>query len=309
MFYVLYHFQKHSVIVELSFIANLLASWYSSEQLIDPKIIENLCHLFKLFWPWTKTTSELEIKFLNCLFHLSNNCLPVCRGIIGSTSGSSDTLLKSITIIVHDESTKEKNPKLSTDVLEIALQVLSNCCVCIEARLQLANKLNILDNFNRLQPYIAKNVKGWSSITYCWLQFWKIFSKYPEGGMLKHINLLCALVLSKQIPEIRILALEIIKNMCSHATNRPGILTSESLMQVFQEILDSSNDLEQKIVVTAIWKLIANNAKAKTTIKSTVIPSVLNKILKTMSSDDNFEENELYNLIVIVSGILNDKFI
>lgn len=175
--------------------------------------------------------------------------------------------------------------------------------------MQLANKLNILDIFNRLQPYIAKNVKGWSSITYCWLQFWKIFSKYPEGGVLKHINLLCALVVSKQIPEIRILALEIIQNMCCHSSNRPGILTSESLMQVFKETLSSENELEQKIVVMAIWKLIANNAKAKTTIKSTAIPLVMNSILRTMSSDDNFEENELYNLIVIVTGILSDKFI
>lgn len=301
--------QKRSIIMELTYIADLLASWYSSEPLVDPKLIDHLCQLFKIFWPWTKSTTEFEITFLNCLFHLTSNCIPMCRGIIGSTATSSETLLKCIATIVHDESTKEKNPKLNTDVLEIGLNVLSNCCSCIEGRLQLVNKLNILDSFNRLQPYISKNMKGWSAITFFWLQFWKILSKYPEGGILRHINLLCALAISKDNPEIRILALDIIKNMCCLQSNRPGVLTSDSILRVFEESLNSENELEQKIIVIAIWKLIANNAKAKTTIKSTSIPLILNNVLKQMSIDDDIEDNELYNLIAIVNGILSDKFI
>lgn len=77
------------------------------------------------------------------------------------------------------ETGRAKHPNADLTVLELSLRIVSNCCACVEGRLQLA-KLNILDSLNRLHPSVTKQQKPWLTITTIWLRFYDIFTRYPD---------------------------------------------------------------------------------------------------------------------------------
>lgn len=77
---------------------------------------------------------------------------------------------------------------------------------------------------------------------------------------------------------LRQLALQIFRNMSFNTANRSVLLTSDDFIHVIHTVLDKGTPYEQLIIVTSIWKLIAQNFKGKNTIKNSKIFGRLRKL-------------------------------
>lgn len=112
------------------------------------------------------------------------------------------------------------------------------------------------------------------------------------------MNLLCNLAESSH-SKIRRQALEILRNLTFNADNRVALLSSPDFLRVVCAVLDKTElGDEQLLIAVAIWKLVANNAKGKNTIKNSPIMSKLNGLKEKLSrhmTDGQFRSNHRQN--------------
>lgn len=183
-------------------IYTLILNWYSSDCLLNECEAIELCRLSVLLWPWSGTNQRLQLTFMKALTHLSEDSLAgifhglnekkkphikhiffllVCKVFTTyrSPGSGSHSVLRLCTEYAMAETGRAKHPNADLSVLELSLRIVSNCCACIEGRLQLA-KFNILDTLNRLHPSVTKQQKPWLTITAMWLRFYEIFTRYPD---------------------------------------------------------------------------------------------------------------------------------
>lgn len=116
--------------------------------------------------------------------------------------------------------------------------------------------------------------------------------------------MLSALV-TKCPPEIRTAALVVVRNICFAPLNRTAIISSADFFQIVKHVLEAKEENDHFLIVTSIWKLIANNSKGINYIKNSFIPRILIKIKDSLQLTDDYEENDLYSVIEIVENILS----
>lgn len=108
------------------------------------------------------------------------------------------------------------------------------------------------------------------------------------------MNLLCNLAESSY-SKIRRQALEILRNLTFNPDNRAALLSSSDFLRVICSVLDKPElGDEQLLIAVAIWKLVANNAKGKNTIKNSPIMGKLMGLkekLNRHSNDNQFRSN------------------
>lgn len=108
------------------------------------------------------------------------------------------------------------------------------------------------------------------------------------------MNLLCNLAESAY-SKIRRQALEILRNLAFNPDNRAALLSSSDFLRVVCSVLEK-NELgdEQLLIAVAIWKLVANNAKGKNTIKNSPIMGKLNGLKEKLDrhrTDNQYRSN------------------
>lgn len=79
--------------------------------------------------------------------------------------------------------------------------------------------------------------------------------------------------------------------MSFNTANRSVLLTSDDFIHVVYTVLDKGTPYEQLIIVTSIWKLIAQNFKGKNTIKNSKIFSRLRKLHSELESTTSTRTN------------------
>lgn len=83
---------------------------------------------------------------------------------------------------------------------------------------------------------------------------------------------------------LRLLALTIVRNMSFSAACRPALCASDELMYAFKAVLEQTDDsghgahAQQLLVCTAIWRLIANNYRAKHALRAASVPARLTSL-------------------------------
>lgn len=95
--------------------------------------------------------------------------------------------------------------------------------------------------------------------------------------------------------KIRRQALEILRNWTFNSDNRVALLSSSDFLRVVCSVLDK-NELgdEQLLIAVAIWKLVANYAKGKNTVKNSPIMSKLTGLKEKLNrhiTDSQFRSN------------------
>lgn len=93
----------------------------------------------------------------------------------------------------------------------------------------------------------------------------------------RHINLLVNFAESSS-KRMRQQALEILRNMTFNTGNRNTFLYSKPFINVVILTLDRNISAEQLLVIISIWKLIANNHKAKNAVKNSPIYQKLRRL-------------------------------
>lgn len=120
----------------------------------------------------------------------------------------------------------------------------------------------------------------------------------------RHLTVLGALI-RKSTPDLRLLSLEIMRNMSYVPSNRPALLSSQDYMYALRSVLDGTDPAEQLIAVSSIWKVIANSHKSKGAIKGSPLVRRLNALLQQRSLLENCEDDDLFNVLNIVVKLLN----
>lgn len=109
----------------------------------------------------------------------------------------------------------------------------------------------------------------------------------------RHINLLVSFAESSS-KRLRQQALEILRNLTFNTENRNTFLYSKPFINIVILILDRNILTEQLLVVISIWKLIANNHKAKNVIKN---GPIYKKLLRLKESVDYLSNGNKQKLI------------
>ncbi|KXJ71869.1 hypothetical protein RP20_CCG019454 [Aedes albopictus] len=295
--------RKAPVVEELTFIAGILSAWFIQDILVHQANINYICRLLLQYWPWISSNRELEIAFMKALVCLTENSIVVCKSLCIPHAAHPHSILKLTIASVTAETGKVKGPKAELTLLRLYLRVLMNCCSCHEGRIMIT-KFNVLDNVSKLHPVVTKLQKPWITVTKLWLEFWELYSRHNDVSDVKHLTVLGALI-RKSTPELRRFSLEIMRNMSFVNNNRPALLASQDYMYALKDVLDGTDSAEQLLVVSSIWKMIANNFKGKAAIKSSPIPRRLNALLRQRSLLDRCEDDDLFNVLTIVVNLLN----
>lgn len=116
--------------------------------------------------------------------------------------------------------------------------------------------------------------------------------------------MLSALV-TKCPPEVRTAAIVVVRNLCFSPTNRTAIFSSSDFFHIVKHVLEAKEENDHFLIVTSIWKLIANNSKGINYIKNSSVPRMMLKIKESLQLTDDYEENDLYSVIEIVENILS----
>ncbi|XP_058829123.1 protein rotatin homolog [Topomyia yanbarensis] len=294
--------KKAPIVEEFSSIAGMLSSWFQNDILVHQSNITRICKMFLQLWPWISNNRDMENEFMKALVGLTEKSLIVCRSLPITYPGHPHSILKLTIAIATAETGKVKGPKYELTLLSLCLRILINCSSCQEGRTMIA-KFNVLDNISKLHPIVTKLQKPWITVTKLWLEFWETYTRHNDVTTVKNLTVLGALI-RKSTPELRRLSLEIMRNMSFVAVNRPVLLASSDYMYALKTVLDGTETTEQLIVICSIWKVIANNHKGKSAIKSSPIPRRLNALLKQRSLLQRCEDDDLYNILSVVVKLL-----
>lgn len=84
--------------------------------------------------------------------------------------------------------------------------------------------------------------------------------------------------------------MQIIRNMAFNKSNRSELLTSDDFLCIVYNVLDDGKPFEQLLIVTSIWKLIAQNFKGKNAIKNS---KIYEKLLKLNNAIKKMDSNQM----------------
>lgn len=302
--------KKVPIVEELELLFDLLIGWFAVESLIDVEAVEALSVVLLKLWSWMVTNQKLQIKFVRLLVLLSEDSVPICKSFASQYSSVSPSVVQLLCQMITQEMNKVKHPKFNLSLLRASIRVLINCCCSVEGRILMA-KLGVMEHMDRLHPQVTKWQEPWVQITELWLEFWEVYSRYPEGGKISHQNMLFSVVQRGKGQKVTKKALTIFRNMVFVADNRNAFLNSEDYLNMLKYVLDAEGSLEHVLlVIVSIWKLLGNSFKAKNRIKSTTIPNKLlavEKRVKVMKEDAAEQEHrdEVLMILDIIKGILN----
>ncbi|XP_063702013.1 protein rotatin homolog [Culicoides brevitarsis] len=293
--------KKKPILQELGLIAGLLSNWYCRVSMLDDMQAEQLLKSLMNVWEWT-ADGELLLKMMTALMVLSEKSFVVCRGLAVYQSFNHPAFVKRVADIAKNETRKVKGASNLLGVLRVAIRVLINCCSCVEGRIQL-HKINVLEIFEHFQPPLMKKNKTMRQMAPLWLEFYEIFSRYLEGSTARHLYLLCTFA-RKQDANVRIPAMKILRNMAFNLGNRSNLLTSKDYQFLVREKLDSGDIEERIMIISSLWKLVANQWKHKNELKNSAVYIKLNNLSKTLA--DKFEtESDLYKILTCLLDILS----
>lgn len=299
--------KKAPIVEEFDLLLDILMGWFSAETLLDVEQVERLSQSLLKLWSWMVSNQKLQVKCVRLLALLSEDSVPICKAFCSQYSSISPSVLQLLVQMIGQEMGKVKHPKFNLLLLRCSIRVLMNCCCCVEGRL-LIGKLAVMEHMDRIHPQVTKWHEPWPQITELWLEFWEVYSRYPEGAKLTHQNMLFSVVQRGKVARITEKALTIFRNMAFVADNRNALLNSEAYINMLKYILDAEAPNEQiKLVIVAIWKLASNSFKAKNKIKSTSIPGKLALLEKrvVLMPDDDVQRADILMALDMIKGVLN----
>lgn len=299
--------KKVPIVEELDLLFDLLIGWFAVESLLDLELVDQLCTVLLKLWSWMVTNQKLQIKFVRLLVLVSEDSVPICKSFASQYSTVSPSVLQLLCQMIAQEMNKVKHPKFNLALLRASVRVLINCCCCVEGRI-LIGKLGVMDHMDRLHPQVTKWQDPWVQITDLWLEFWEVYSRYPEGARITHQNMLYSVVQRGKWQSVTKKALAVFRNMAFVPDNRNIFLNSETYMDMLKYVLDSEAPNEfQILVIVSIWKLLVNSFKAKNKVKSTSIPNkllALEKRAAVLPEDEDHRE-EILMILDMIKGILS----
>lgn len=293
--------KKVALVKNFQLLLNVYLHWFAASDaaLRDHFQSIALSKLIMQLWPWLPHSGELKELILQVCCHHSEHSFVVCQQFSVQFSGYAHSLLQLVIKLVVAETTKVKpNNAESFPVISIGLRLVMNCCSCAEGRVTII-KAHMLDMFDSLHPFHLKSPKVKADILISWLQFWELFSRYPEGAHTRNLRALCDVILRcPSSSTTRILTLRILRNMCFLASNRSALMASNDLISTIDAIVSDRLNLsaasnpgqkcasyeEQLIVCVGVWKLASGGAKYVAMLRCTNLAKHLRQLQQQLQA-------------------------
>ncbi|XP_023158979.1 uncharacterized protein LOC101451308 isoform X2 [Ceratitis capitata] len=318
--------KKMTLVKNFQILLNVQIHWFSAS---DAALTNNLqcvalSKLIMQLWPWLPHSGELKELVLKVLCYHSEHSFVMCQQFSVVFSGFAHSLLQLVIKLIVAETTRVKpNTSENYPVIRTGLRMIMNCCSCIEGRVTII-KAHMMDMFDSMHPFHLKSPKIKAEILHSWLEFWELFSRYPEGANTRNLRALCDVV-SRSPPSgnARLLTLRILRNMCFLPSNRSALVASTDFICTVNTIIEHQLNVslkqkctsyeEQLIACVGVWKLASGGAKYVAMLRSTNLAKHLRQLherLSTLKEADpkQFSQMLFAGDLFYVLGVLLDIF-
>uniref|UniRef100_A0A8C4I6X8 Rotatin n=1 Tax=Dicentrarchus labrax TaxID=13489 RepID=A0A8C4I6X8_DICLA len=224
-------------------------------------------------WPWLLLDDPTMEAVLELLCVYTADCTTACSSLCGSGPGAapgskctlSNSLMHSVMKLASGIA-PDNSP-----IQKLAFSLLANLAMSRECR-GLLQKNNFVQAFLSVPVPKAGSVKATSmrcsggSLLGLWLRLLVNLS-FAEDGQQSILRVTGALELLADLAQHRRHALLTLHNLCFCPANKPHVITNDKAMKVLLCCLDSK-DMEIRCMgASALWALLHNNQRAKTTLK------------------------------------------
>uniref|UniRef100_A0A8C8LXY0 Rotatin N-terminal domain-containing protein n=1 Tax=Oncorhynchus tshawytscha TaxID=74940 RepID=A0A8C8LXY0_ONCTS len=282
---------------------------------VSPQAVATDCRLAAVLhalWPWfllDDAAMEAVLELLcvytaNCTTACSSLCCGLASGPRGPPGGSlMHCVMKLASGVAPDNS----------PVQQLAFSLLANLAINKDCK-------GVLHKSNFLQPFLSLPVPkpgsktGAGGLLGLWLRLLLSVS-FGEDGQLSVLRLTGALDLLADLAATQPQrhrhysngsrpitttdnALLILHNVCFSSANKPKVLANDKAMRVLVSCLDSKEAEVRSIGASALWALLHNYQKAKTTLKC---PSVRLRVHKNPDIMNTYLLKCLENLIQLLN--------
>uniref|UniRef100_A0A667ZBX6 Rotatin n=1 Tax=Myripristis murdjan TaxID=586833 RepID=A0A667ZBX6_9TELE len=277
--------KEESYLKEVKLTVEILRSaLYRNDECKVVAMDARLTSVLHALWPWFLLDNPTMEAVLELLCIYTANCTTACSSLCGGGTGvapgsrgppSSSLMhcvMKLASGIAPDNSSVQK----------LAFSLLANLAMSRDCR-GLLQKSNFLQAFLSVPvPKVggskatagASGGGGSSSLLGLWLRLLVSLS-FGEDGQQSILRVTGALELLADLALNRRHALLILHNLCFCPANKPHVLANAEAMRVLMICLESKEIETRTMGASALWALLHNNQRAKTTLKC---PSVQLKL-------------------------------
>ncbi|XP_068419530.1 rotatin isoform X1 [Eschrichtius robustus] len=281
--------KEDGFIKELSIAMQLLRNClYQNEECKESALEAHLVPVLHALWPWLLMDDSLMQTALQllCVYtaNFPNGCSSLCWSSYGQypvQAAHRGAPGSSLMLCILKMASQV--PLENTAVQQMVFMFLSNLALSHDCK-GVIQKSNFLQNFLSLTLPKGGN-KHLSNLTILWLKLLLNIS-FGEDGQQMILRLDGCLDLLTEMSKFKhksspYLPLLIFHNICFNPANKPKILANEKVISVLAACLESENQNAQRIGAAALWALIHNYQKAKTTLKN---PSVKRRVDEAYST-------------------------
>lgn len=248
---------------------------YQNKECKEAALGAQLVPVLYSLWPWLlmdDSLMQIALQLL-CVYtaNFPNGCSSLCWSSYGQhpVQGThrgvpSNSMMQCILKLAS------QMPLENTALQQVVFMFLSNLALSHDCK-GIIQKSNFLQNFLSLSLPKGGN-KHLSNLTVLWLKLLLNLS-FGEDGQQMILRLDGCLDLLTEISRYKhksspYIPLLIFHNICFSPANKPKILANEKVITTLAACLESENQNAQKIGAAALWALIYNYHKAKTTLKN-----------------------------------------
>ncbi|KAM9677128.1 rotatin isoform 1-T1 [Dama dama] len=290
--------KEDGFIKELSIAMQLLRNClYQNEECKEAALDAHLVPVLHALWPWLLMDDSLMQVALQLLCVYTANFPNGCSSLCWSSSGQHPVQAahrgapgSSLMLCILKMASQV--PPENTAVQQTVFMILSNLALSHDCK-GVIQKSNFLQNFLSLTLPKGGN-KHLSNLSVLWLKLLLNMS-FEEDGQQVILRLDGCLDLLTEMSRFRhksslCIPLLIFHNICFSPANKPKILANEKVVGVLAACLESENPNAQRIGAAALWALIHNYQKAKTTLKN---PSIKRRVEEAYSlAKKTFSDSE-----------------
>ncbi|XP_070309048.1 rotatin isoform X3 [Odocoileus virginianus] len=247
----------------------------------------HLVPVLHALWPWLLMDDSLMQVALQLLCVYTANFPNGCSSLCWSSSGQHPVQAahrgapgSSLMLCILKMASQV--PPENTAFQQTVFMILSNLALSHDCK-GVIQKSNFLQNFLSLTLPKGGN-KHLSNLSVLWLKLLLNMS-FEEDGQQVILRLDGCLDLLTEMSRFKhksslCIPLLIFHNICFSPANKPKILANEKVVGVLAACLESENPNAQRIGAAALWALIHNYQKAKTTLKN---PSIKRRVEEAYS--------------------------
>ncbi|XP_023611379.1 rotatin isoform X2 [Myotis lucifugus] len=298
--------KEDGFVKELSTAMQLLRNClYRNEEGKEAALEAHLVPVLHSLWPWLLMDDSLMQIALQLLCVYTANFPNGCSSLCWPSSGQYPVLAgyrgapgNSLMLCILKLASQV--PLENATVQQMVFMFLSNLALSHDCK-GVIQKTNFLQNFLSLTLPKGEN-KRLSNLTILWLKLLLNIS-YGEDGQQMILRLDGGLDLLTEMSKFKhkrspCLPLLIFHNICFSPANKPKILANEKVLSVLASSLESESPSARRIGAAALWALIHNYQKAKTTLKNSSIKRRVDEAYslakKTFSDSEESPLNAYY---------------